>query len=70
MNPDLPQNPWQLVKLNDMDYSSDYATSEPGSSSRLAISLDNYTIFQILNLSTGVSLGSNLHPVSTPGGRI
>ncbi len=68
VNPELP-HPWQLVKLNDMDYSSVSATLEPGSSNRLAVPLDDYTIFHILNLATGetvcrVDLGSNLHPVS------
>jgi hypothetical protein len=69
VNPERPQNPWQLVKLNNMVHSSDYATLEPGSSNRLAVPLDHHTIFHILNLATGetvcrVSLGSNLHPVS------
>ncbi len=68
LNPELPQNPWQLVKLK-MDYSSVYATLEPGSSNRLAVPLNYYTIFHIRNLATGetlcrVDLGSNLHPVS------
>ncbi len=69
VDPGLPQNPWQLVKLNEMEIDYESVTLEPGSSSRLGIPLDNYNIFQILNLATGetvcrVSLGSNLHPVS------
>jgi hypothetical protein len=69
VDPGLPQNPWQLVKLNEMEIDYESVTLEPGSSSRLGILLDNYNIFQILNLATGetvccVSLGSNLHPVS------
>jgi hypothetical protein len=68
LNPDLPQNSWQLVKLHDMEISFDSATLEPGSSNRLALPLQDHTIFQIMNLATGetvchVSLGSNLHPV-------
>ncbi len=64
MNPKLPQNPWQLLNLNDIDS----ATLEPGTSNCLAVRRDEYRIFQILNLATGkpvcsVCLGSNLFPI-------
>jgi hypothetical protein len=69
VDPGLPQNPWQLVKLNDMKISYNSVTLEPGSSNHLGIPLNYFNIFQILNLATGetvcrISLGSNLHPVS------
>jgi hypothetical protein len=71
VNPELPQNPWQAVKLNDMDYTSFHATLEPGSSNRLGIvisALDFCDIFKILNLATGetvfrVPVERNLFPV-------
>jgi hypothetical protein len=73
VNPELPQNPWQAVKLNDIDYTSFVATAtlEPGSSNRLGIvisALDFCDIFKILNLATGetvfrVPVERNLFPV-------
>jgi hypothetical protein len=69
VDPGLPQNPWQLVKLNDMDIYIVKATLEPGYSNRLGIRLHCNTIFQILNLATGetvcrVSLGKAFYPGS------
>jgi hypothetical protein len=66
VKPELLQNPWQLLKLHDMNFDS--VTLEPGSLNRLGILHYYKTIFQILNLATGetvcrVSLGSNLYPV-------
>jgi hypothetical protein len=65
VNRKLPQDPWQLVNLNDIDS----ATLEPGTSNRMAVRLEKCRIFQILNLATGetvcrVFFGSNLFPIS------
>ncbi len=69
VNTELQQNPWQLVKLNDMNISYNSVTLEPGYSNRLGILLYFERIFQVLNLATGetvccVSLEKALQPVS------
>jgi hypothetical protein len=73
VDPQQPENPWQLMKLNDMDYFHvNYVSLEPGTSNRLAVkaSMGKSPFdkrFQIFNLATGVvihqvSLGINMHP--------
>jgi hypothetical protein len=79
VDPELPQSPWRLMILNDLDfYRATYVSLEPGSSNHLAVkALSPCTSrFRILNLATceivcQISMDiMDLHPVSWWGGNI